>query len=203
MDQYVTPPEAACKSRGVSESSKVTFKEVAGLWILLACSVGMALLLVIVSQLALHSARRVARTQAFQSSVRRVQTLRGTRQVRGGGTLPGRAGAVGSGAKEAPQGGECPAADVEGQRMDSALGAAAPGGDHQAAHTHRVSWALPSTSPPDYPPAPASYPPPPLQQQQPERQQDAAQLSARMDEVLAAVQHMQQLLQARGPPPPC
>lgn len=162
--QWINPPEATCKTRGVSETTtQISFQEVsgaqrppahcaclgqpsasemelafersrlgpatggrraalrwgfnngsqrlrlwhcvthflcappappAGLWILLAASVGVAAVLVIVSQLALLSARRVARTVTFkraQATLRRLQSVRTRRGASGsnGGTSAG------------------------------------------------------------------------------------------------------------------
>lgn len=93
--QWINPPEATCKTRGVSETTtQISFQEVSGLWILLAASVGVAAVLVIVSQLALLSARRVARTVTFkraQATLRRLQSVRTRRGASGsnGGTSAG------------------------------------------------------------------------------------------------------------------
>ncbi|KAL4431059.1 hypothetical protein ABPG75_006315 [Micractinium tetrahymenae] len=93
--QWINPPEATCKTRGVTETTtQISFQEVSGLWILLAASVGVAGVLVIASQLALISARRMARSGTFKrarATLRRLQSMR----TRRGSAASGGGGPVG------------------------------------------------------------------------------------------------------------
>lgn len=49
--QFVTPPEASCKRQGSGAGTKITFAQVSGLWVLLACGVCIGLFLVVIHKL--------------------------------------------------------------------------------------------------------------------------------------------------------
>lgn len=77
VNKYVKPQGASCKQGLVSDTtSKISFQEVAGLWIVLAIGVVGACLLVIIGRLTVCGARQVARTKAYRSSLRQLRSLR-------------------------------------------------------------------------------------------------------------------------------
>lgn len=184
--QYVDPPEATCKSRGVTDTTaSISFMDVAGLWIVLAASVGVALILVLLSQVVMHSARRVAATKAFQAGTRRIQTIKQRTMQTSRSMQAWKSRSTSGRGKSASLGTEGRQSDLEGQALEEAQAAAAVRGE-QAAYPLHTAYPPP---PHDFPPA-AAVP----------HQQDAALLAAQMADVLAAVRGMQQHLQGKDAP---
>ncbi|GAB4818107.1 hypothetical protein N2152v2_005153 [Parachlorella kessleri] len=78
VQQYVSPPPATCKTAAISETGQVTFSQVSGLWILLAGSVGIAVVMMVVNQV---GGRHIASKPAFHSGVGRLKRLPGMRSI--------------------------------------------------------------------------------------------------------------------------
>lgn len=130
--KYIKTNTGGCKTSGVSSSSTaVSFHQVAGLWILLGAGIGVAFLLAAAHQVLRRGARRVAKTELYARSAKRVgSSVRSvhsgvSKSLKRAGTLV-RMGSGASSGRGGPAGSSAGSDDGEQGKGDGA--AAAPGG---------------------------------------------------------------------------